>query len=51
MALNRFERHVIHDKDRQWVMKESNLSPSTSQINGNGFTDRREEHHPVNNRE
>ena len=29
-------------------MKESNLSPTASQFEGNGFTDRREEHHPEN---
>ena len=27
-------------------MKESNLPPTASQFEGNGFTDRREEHHP-----
>ena len=27
-------------------MKESNLPPSASQLDGNGFTGRREEHHP-----
>ena len=27
-------------------MKESNLSPAASQLDGNGFTGRREEHHP-----
>ena len=30
----------------QWVAKESNLSPSASPFDGNGFTGRREEHHP-----
>ena len=33
--------------DREWVVKELNLSPTASQFEGNGFTDRREEHHPV----
>jgi hypothetical protein len=28
------------------VVKELNLAPTASQIEGNGFTDRREEHHP-----
>ena len=30
----------------QWVAKELNLSPSASPLDGNGFTGRREEHHP-----
>jgi hypothetical protein len=34
----------------KWVMKELNLPPTASQIEGNGFTDRREEHHPANTR-
>ena len=28
------------------MVKELNLSPTASQFEGNGFTDRREEHHP-----
>jgi hypothetical protein len=28
-------------------MKELNLSPTASQFEGNGFTGRREEHHPL----
>jgi len=28
------------------VVKELNLSPTASQLDGDGFTDRREEHHP-----
>jgi hypothetical protein len=28
------------------VVKELNLSPTASQFDGNGFTGRREEHHP-----
>jgi hypothetical protein len=31
------------------VVKELNLSPAASQIHGNGFTIRREEHHPRSN--
>src|SRR4051812_41167638 len=31
-----------------WVVKELNLSPTASQLDGNGFTDRGEEHHPRN---
>ena len=30
------------------MVKESNLPPSASQLDGNGFTGRREEHHPRN---
>ena len=33
-------------ESRQWVVKELNLPPAASQLDGNGFTDRREEHHP-----
>jgi hypothetical protein len=33
-------------ENRQWVVKELNLPPSASQLGGNGFTDRREGHHP-----
>ena len=35
------------DRELQWVVKELNLPPSASQLDGNGFTGRREEHHPV----
>ena len=38
------ERTLI--ENRQWVVKELNLPPSASQLDGNGFTGRREEHHP-----
>ena len=34
------------EENRQWVVKELNLPPAASQLDGNGFTDRREEHHP-----
>ena len=33
-------------ENRQWVVKELNLSPSASLFDGNGFTGRREGHHP-----
>ena len=44
MSLPIDERTFI--ENRQWVVKELNLPPSASQLDGNGFTGRREEHHP-----
>ena len=46
MSLPIDERAFI--ENRQWVVKELNLPPSASQLDGNGFTGRREEHHPRN---
>ena len=34
------------EENRQWVVKELNPPPAASQLDGNGFTGRREEHHP-----
>ena len=36
---------TCHAWVEQWVVKELNLSPTASQLDGNGFTGRREEHH------
>jgi hypothetical protein len=33
-------------EESKWVMKELNLSHAASLFDGNGFTGRREEHHP-----
>ena len=44
MSLPIDERTFV--ENRQWVVKELNLPPSASQLDGNGFTGRREEHHP-----
>ena len=42
-------RTYLHrEENRQWVVKELNLPPSASPLDGNGFTGRREEHHPSN---
>ena len=43
----RADRTPVTPGKRKWVVKELNLSPTASQFDGNGFTDRREEHHPV----
>ena len=40
------DRRTDLHRNSQWVAKESNLSPSASPLDGNGFTGRREEHHP-----